>query len=156
LDLVIREALDVAASDAADGGAWLFYDRNMGISSFGSTAGTTEVSSDSSGTPAVSSDDGNRDQIFIDAVWAVDFEKCPEVVRTFVAMLSARQFAQRVVGDPEAAGFTEMDLAAAWRALEDDQGEPENLNLMDSMDVYRGLGGRPRGGLSGGRDIRYV
>ena len=71
-------------------------------------------------------------------------------------MLSARQFAQRVVGDAESAGFTEMDLAAAWRELEDDQGQQEDLNIIDNWDVARILGGRPREGIAGGRGIRYA
>jgi hypothetical protein len=93
LDLVLVSAQNVQSTDGTSG-AFVFYDRILGMSSFGTTAGTTEVSSDSSGTPGSS---GSRDQIFIDPVWAVNFESCPQSFRTFVTMLSARQFAQRVV-----------------------------------------------------------
>jgi hypothetical protein len=151
LDLVTWPLAAYNTSDTGD--ELLFYDRITGMTSFGTTAATTELSSNSSGTPGTG---GVRDQIFVDAVWAVDFETCPQSFRTFVTMLSARQFAQRVVGDAEAAGFTEKDLAAAWVELEDDQGEPEELNIMDSMDVARMLGGRPRSGIAGGHGIRYA
>jgi hypothetical protein len=151
LDLVTWPLAAYAASDTGD--ELLFYDRITGVTSFGTSAATTELSSNSSGTPGTG---GVRDQIFIDAVWSMDWHITPQSFRTFVTMLSARQFAQRVVGDVEAAGFTEADLTAAWIELEDDQGEPEDLNIIDNFDVTRMLGGRPRSGIVGGRGIRYA
>jgi hypothetical protein len=156
LDLTLRPLANLAASDSSVDERFKFYDRTLGMSSFGSTAGTTEVSSDSSGTPAVSSDNGSRDQIFIDPIWSMDFEDTPVELRSFVTMLTARQFCQRVAGDADQAGFTEKDLGAAWVELEEEYGVEEELNIMDNMDVARILGGRPRGGVMGDRSLRYV
>lgn len=63
----------------------------------------------------------DRAQIFIDAVFAVDFEEMPESARNFCVKLAAMRFAQIMETDIQVSGFSEADAARAYRNLRKDQ-----------------------------------
>lgn len=62
-------------------------------------------------------DSTERPQIFIDAVWSLDWTNLPNAVKTFVVVRSARQFAEDVLGSATRAKFKEKDELAAWNVL---------------------------------------
>lgn len=83
--------------------------------------------------------------IYIDALYAFDFEKMPETARRYCTVVAGRQFCQQVVGSDTLSGFQSRDEAIALRLLRRDQGQNETLNMLDSWDAYRIMGGRLRG-----------
>lgn len=89
--------------------------------------------------------------IYIDAVWAFDFEDCPEAFRAAVFAAAARRFAGKI-GFTGQLAVTQQDEALALRELEKSEGIPLNLNVLDTVDAQQIRGGRPRYG--GGRYVR--
>lgn len=89
----------------------------------------------------------DRPQIFIDAVWTVDFTDCPESFRQFVTIHSARQFALESFGSAERSRFKEKDEVQAWNAFLRDQGNDRRRSMFDNVSMARVLGRRPFGGI---------
>lgn len=83
--------------------------------------------------------------LYIDPVWAFDFEQMPEEARRFCTIRAARQFVQSGVGSETLAGFTAQDEALALRNLKREHGENDNYNILRNMDTLKHLGGRIRG-----------
>lgn len=83
-------------------------------------------------------------KVYLDVVWACDFEQMPETARKYTTMLSAGRLAKSSVGSETLVGFTQDDMLLALRALKRDQGETEDYNLFDGLAVNAILGGRPR------------
>lgn len=81
--------------------------------------------------------------LYIDAVFLFGFDDLPESARNYIVHLAARRFAESVVGSETLSRFTTDDLIRARRDLENDQGEEDDYNILDTLDVRRKLGGRP-------------
>lgn len=94
-----------------------------------------------------------RAYLYIDAVFMFNFEQLPESCRNYIVVRASRRFSQKVAGSAELSSFNDRDEMQALRALKRDQGENDDNNILDNMDVYRVLGVRPRGA-SGVRDTR--
>jgi len=87
-----------------------------------------------------------RPYLYIDPVWAFDFEKMPEEARRFCAIHAARQFVQQVVGSQTLASFTDQDERLAFRNLKRAFGDEDDFNMLANTDVSKHLGGRPYSG----------
>jgi hypothetical protein len=92
----------------------------------------------------------NRDGIeneflYIDPVWLFDFEDLPQEARSYITLLAARQFAQRILGSAERAGFTQQDENRAALLMIELHGSDDKYNILDNADVADALGGRPYG-----------
>ncbi len=88
----------------------------------------------------------DRPYLYIDPVWAFDFEKMPEEARRFCTVHAARQFVQQVVGSQILASFTDQDERLAFRNLKRAFGEEDDYNMLNNTDVSKHLGNRPRFG----------
>lgn len=84
-----------------------------------------------------------RQYLYIDALSLFPFEKIPESCRWYIMIRACRRFAQQVAGSDKLASFNEQDEAQALRALKRDQGENDDYNILDNMDVAIAMG-RPR------------
>jgi hypothetical protein len=82
--------------------------------------------------------------VYLDAVYAFDFEDMPETAREYVMVRSARKFSQEVLGSETLRGFTAQDEADAFRTLKRDQGLPVHLNMLHTAGATSILGRRPR------------
>lgn len=82
--------------------------------------------------------------IYIDALYAFNFEQMPETARRLAAVTAGRRFTQQIVGSAELAGFAQGDEALARRLLSRDQGDEEELNMLNTYDAWSVLGQRPR------------
>lgn len=93
----------------------------------------------------------DRDVLYIDATFSLDFENTPAVFRRLVVALASRKFAESPVvsGDVTQVQYTLDDIADARVMAMRLEGVEDDYNVLDNMDVYRALGGRPR--LLGGR-----
>lgn len=60
-------------------------------------------------------------ELYIDAVWYLDFEEMPETARRYATVVAARRFQQDTVGAPEQAAFSERDEQMALQGLMQDQ-----------------------------------
>lgn len=92
---------------------------------------------------------GNRDgvlqaAVYLDLTFGFNFHQMPETARNYVAVRSARQFAAQAMGSTTLVSLTEADEYAALRALKDDQGIVEHLNLFDTPEAIDMAGRRPR------------
>lgn len=99
-------------------------------------------------------DGWETDYLYIDPVWMFDFEKLPQSAREYIVVKAMRQFAQRVGGNAEAAGFTAQDEAMSLMALKEEHGDADDHNIFDNASVFAKFGGRPLGP-SGYVDGRY-
>lgn len=86
--------------------------------------------------------------LYINPVWAVNFENMPETARHYVTKKAARGLIESGIGSDTLSTFVKRDEAVALRSLKRDQGEEEEYNFLQTADVMRGRGGRP-GGPSG-------
>lgn len=91
--------------------------------------------------------------IYIDAVYAFDFQHLPETVRRFITTAAARRFAEQVFGSAQRSAFSEKDEMRALRLLKRDQGLTKQLNLFDHPEMSSALGDRPR---NSGRGVTKV
>jgi len=73
-----------------------------------------------------------RDALYIDATWAVDFVDMPQTARDYITKRAARRFAQQVVGSPDMARFTAFDENLARRSLRRDQKPNRKLNFLNN------------------------
>lgn len=97
-------------------------------------------------------DSGTYPYVYLDVVAGCNFEQMPEVARRFTAIRAARALAQRALGSESLSRFAQGDEQIAYRDLESEQGIPMKLNVLETVDSQRILGGRPRYG--GGRYVR--
>lgn len=81
--------------------------------------------------------------IYIDAVYAFDFEKLPEEARRYIAVLASRRFSQQALGSQTLSSFTERDEMFALRTLKREQGLPEKLNMRNTSHSMSIHGWRP-------------
>lgn len=79
--------------------------------------------------------------LYIDPVWAFDFEQMPESARRFCALHAARQLIEHTVGSPILSGFSEKDEQLAYRNLKLDQGDEDEYSMTPS--VQSAFGDRP-------------
>jgi hypothetical protein len=95
----------------------------------------------------------DRDVLYLDTVWAFDFDDLPETAKRFITIRAARNFVEQHIGATELVGFTIDDEIRALTALEKAEGEEDDYNIFDSADVAR-VYGRRRLGASGVNDPR--
>jgi hypothetical protein len=120
LDLVVRKD--------EDDDALKFYDRIQNTFIFGDVT--------------------TRQQIFIDAVWFMDFDGCPETLRQYVSILSAMEFVKTQLEGEQNLGPTTQDMRIALKLLNEEQGNPVRYHsIFDHQDVRRHLGQRPFAGV---------
>lgn len=82
--------------------------------------------------------------LYIDPVWYRDFEAMPQEARQFIAISTARQFAERVMGSPDAGRVTQADEARAYMLLQRTQGmSDETLNMFNNLESNAFMGNRP-------------
>lgn len=86
--------------------------------------------------------------VYLDVLYAFDFELLPETARRLITVTAGRRFTQHVVGSQELAGFQQRDESIAWKNFMKDQADNRETNMLDTQDAFRILGQRPR--LSGG------
>lgn len=83
------------------------------------------------------------DFLYIDPVWAFDFEDMPEVARRFALVLAMRRFLASQAPSVTVVGFTDKDQQLALRNLKVEQGMEDEYTIMDNTDVQSIHGGRP-------------
>jgi len=83
-----------------------------------------------------------RDALYIDATWSVDFVDMPQVARDYVTKRAARRFASQVIGAQEIVGYTMGDEQIARRNLKRDQGTQRKYNIMNNPSLRRAHGNR--------------
>jgi len=84
-----------------------------------------------------------RTYLYIDPVWAFDFEQMPEVARRYCTIHAARQFIQQTVGSTTLSGFAQQDEALAYRNLKREEGETDSYSMLKNMAVLGAFGRRP-------------
>jgi hypothetical protein len=93
-----------------------------------------------------------RDILFIDPVWAFDFDTLPESARWYITILTSRRFSARFPDRPDT--FSSRDELLALRTLRREQGTKDNHNIFHNLTVSKHLGRRPPGP-SGSFDPRW-
>lgn len=88
-------------------------------------------------------DSSKYDFLYIDPVWAFDFEELPEEARRLSLVIAMRRWLASQAPSVTLVGFTEVDQRIALRDLKVAQGEQEDFNMLDNSDVRDGLGRRP-------------
>lgn len=76
--------------------------------------------------------DTERDALYIDATWSVDFVDMPQTARDYITKRTARRFASQVVGSPDMVGFTAQDEQIARRTLRREQGLERKFNILNN------------------------
>lgn len=84
--------------------------------------------------------------LYIDPVWLMEWDFLPETARRYITVRAARQFIQQTLGAADIAGYGEGDEARALYALQLDQGEEEDVSMLDNTEVARVRGYRPTTG----------
>lgn len=118
LDVSVRPPRDVTKAE----GVRIFYDRAKNRDGF-------------------EAKDLENDSLYIEGVFALDFEDCPETFRLFVSKLAAVRFQQSVMGSDKLDRFQQGQVSVAYRALKRDQGKRERYNIFNNASVggIRGL-----------------
>ena len=73
-----------------------------------------------------------REALYIDATWSVDFVDMPQSARDYITKRATRRFASQVVGAQEIVGYTARDEQIARRTLKRDQGEERKYNILNN------------------------
>jgi hypothetical protein len=73
-----------------------------------------------------------RSDLFIDAVWSVDFVDMPPSAQDYIVKRASRRFAQSLVGSQETVSYTERDEAIARRVLKREQGLEKRFNFLNN------------------------
>lgn len=90
--------------------------------------------------------DSNRyDALWIDPIWAVDFEDMPETARRLATIIATRRFLASQAPAQPLQSFTDTDQRIALRDLKVDQGEDDDYNMLDNSDIRGAMGHRPWG-----------
>ena len=77
-------------------------------------------------------EDTERDALYIDATWSVDFVDMPQTARDYVTKRAARRFASQVVGSQDMVGYTAQDEQIARRTLRREQGLERKFNILNN------------------------
>jgi hypothetical protein len=79
--------------------------------------------------------------LYIDPVWYFDFEMCPASIRRLITVVSARKLAENATNSETLSAFSQDDEARAYRLARKDQGEKDDLNMLDesSLIYTRGI-----------------
>lgn len=92
---------------------------------------------------------GDFDRLYITAIFASDFTDMPEVARRYITVKAARRAQARMVGSAQLEAFTQADEGMALRNLRREQAIVEDLNIFNSPEMSRKVGGgyryAPRG-----------
>ncbi len=83
-----------------------------------------------------------RDALYIDATWSVDFVDMPQSARDYITKRATRRFASQVVGSQDIVGYTATDERIARRSLKREQGMQRKYNIMNNPNLRRAHGGR--------------
>lgn len=73
-----------------------------------------------------------RDALYIDATWSVDFVDMPQSAKDYITKRATRRFASQVVGAQEMVGYTSRDEQISRRTLKRDQGEERKYNILNN------------------------
>lgn len=84
--------------------------------------------------------------LYIDPVWLVEWAYLPEVARRYIVTRAARQLLQQILGAADVVGYGAEDEAKALYALQLQEGEEEDISLLDNSAVARVRGCRPAWG----------
>jgi hypothetical protein len=84
-----------------------------------------------------------RDALYIDATWAVDFVDMPQSARDYITKRATRRFASQVVGAQDIVGYTMQDERIARRTLKREQGAQRKYNILNNPQT-RAAHGRNR------------
>lgn len=85
-------------------------------------------------------DSSERDFLYIDPVWAFDFEEMPEEARRCSLVLAMRRWLASQAPSVNLVGFTENDFRIALRNLKVAHGEVDDDNMLDNTDTAAFLG----------------
>ena len=88
--------------------------------------------------------DTERDFLYIDAVWSMDWFTLPQSLRNYIAVVAARRLAAQAVASDTLVQFSLLDEREAHRKAEEDQGEQDTYNMLDNAGVAGALGYRYR------------
>lgn len=117
LNVTLRPPRDVSKAE----GVLIFYDNNKNRDGF-------------------VSGDLEDDTLYIEGIFAIDFEDMPEVAREYTGALAAVRLQSRLMGSQSLGQDTMRELQAAWRNLKRAQGQPEDYNIFNNMDLTMKLG----------------
>lgn len=81
--------------------------------------------------------------LYIDPVWAFNFEQMPEEARQYCAIRAARVFVGRSSGSQTLISFTEQDESIAFRNLKREFGSEDDYNMLNNASVLAAFGRRP-------------
>lgn len=85
----------------------------------------------------------SHEYLYIDPTWAVEWADMPETARRYITLRAARQFIQQTLGAQDVVGYGAEDEFRSLYALQRDQGDDEEVSMLDSLDVASIRGGRP-------------
>ena len=83
-----------------------------------------------------------RDALYIDATWSVDFVDMPQTARDYITKRATRRFAANTIGSQEIVGYTATDERIARRTLKREQGMQRKYNILNNPNTRRAHGGR--------------
>lgn len=83
-----------------------------------------------------------RDALYIDATWSVDFVDMPQTARDYITKRAARRFASQVIGAQDVVGYTANDERIARRSLKREQGMQRKYNILSNPNTRAAHGGR--------------
>ena len=117
LNVVLRPPRDYSAAE----GVLVFYDAEENRDGFESA-------------------DLDGDSLYIEGVFAIDFEDCPETLRFYITKLAAMRLQSRLMGARSLDMDSEQELQAAWRNVIRSQGRAERHNIFNNHDMLSKLG----------------
>lgn len=83
-----------------------------------------------------------RDALYIDVTWSVDFTDMPQTARDYITKRAARRFAQQQIGATDLVGYSANDEAISRRTLNRDQKPERKYNILNNPNTRRIHGGR--------------
>lgn len=92
-------------------------------------------------------------KLYIDPTWFFDWAFLPEAARRHITMRAGRQFVAKMLPGQEIVGFQERDELQTLYALQLQEGEEEDVSILDSTEVAR-VGGLRTGYLPYFTDTR--
>jgi hypothetical protein len=122
LDVILRKSRTFQVASA---NVLVFYDRKLNRDGF---------------------DEDSFEYLYIDPVWLVEWAFLPEVARRYIVTRAARQFIQQILGSADVVGYGAEDEARALQALQLQEGEEEDISLLDNSAVALVRGLRPAWG----------
>jgi len=83
-----------------------------------------------------------RDALYIDATWSVDFVDMPQSARDYITKRATRRFASQVIGAQDIVGYTAGDERIARRSLKREQGLQRKYNILNNPNTRAAHGRR--------------